>query len=631
VVQSGQAYNHLASASGHANLYGDTVTHERPGAEPVVKADPGVSAQLLAELAVDPTASTRSGTYVRSFAAELTEVGLGEIDALVGFRLPYSSAEFDLILAGVHPESGEPSYVAVELKGWDAARLEPSGLAVATGSTSRHRTLHPVVQLDKMIAYLRERAVTRDHPISGLVWFPQASDADVASLFDFVSPEGTRVFTPESREAMAVFLRSQLAPDPDRRAVGALTSTAVSEPRPLLVAAANEFKNPDEFVFLGNQELARSAVLKAAEHGTNETLIVTGPPATGKSAIATSLVAELDRRGYSVNHATGSRPATSTWRKVVGTGNPGIKVRSLFTYFNNYTGAVPCGLDVLICDEAQRVRGSSANRYTPRDRRTGVPQVVELIQAAKVSVFFLDPEQALRPGEIGTEELIASAAADNGRTVRRITLDTQFGVDGSSEYLKWTSRLLDGERRTPPIWTGGREFTVEVADTPHDLESRIRERASDGTARIVAGLCWPWDEAKPGEDLPLDIRIGDWARPWSVKGDRGVHGAPSGTLWASDPAGFGQIGSVHNVQGFEFAWTGVIIGPDLVWRTDRWVARPQENCDANLHRLDDRALDKHLRRTYGVLLSRSRKGTIIYSTDPETRQMLHQVVPSNAR
>lgn len=625
------AYNHLASARGHANLYGDTVTHERPGAGSVVKADHGASAQFLAELAAHPTARSQSDPYVRSFAAELTEAGLGEIDALAGFRLPYSSAEFDLILAGVHPQSGEPSYVAVELKDWKAAQLEPSGLAVATGSTSRHRTLHPVVQLDKMIAYLRERAVTLDHPISGLVWLPQARDADMSSLLEFESPEGTRVFTPESRAAMTGFLRAQLAPDPARRAVGALTSTPVREPRPLLVAAANEFRNHDEFVFLGNQELARSAVLAAVERGTNETLIVTGPPATGKSAIATSLVAELDRRGYSVNHATGSRPATSTWRKLVGTRYPGTKVRSLFMYFNNYIGAAPCGLDVLICDEAQRIRGNSVNRYTPRDQRTGVSQVVELIQAAKVSVFFLDPEQALRPGEIGTEELIAAAAAANGRTVRRITLDTQFGADGSSEYLKWTSRLLDGERHTPPIWTGGREFTVEVADTPHDLEARIRERACDDTARIVAGLCWPWHDAKPGEDLPLDIRIGDWARPWSVKGDRGLHGAPSSILWASDPRGFGQIGSVHNVQGFEFAWTGVIIGPDLVWRTDRWVACPEENQDTSLRRLDDRAVDKHIRRTYGVLLSRSRKGTIIYSTDPETRQMLHQAVPSNAR
>ncbi|WP_191250566.1 DUF2075 domain-containing protein [Amycolatopsis oliviviridis] len=561
---------------------------------------------------------------------ELTEAGLGEIDALANFRLPYTSAEFDLLLAGVHPQTGKHSYVAIEMKGWLAARPEHASGAVVKGLEGLRHTIHPVIQLDKMITYFRERAVASDQPISGLVWLPQARDADVCSLHEFESAEGTRVFTPESRAEMADFVRTRLAPDPSRRAVETLSSSPVREPHPLLVAAANEFKGYDEYVFLGNQELARSAVLEAAESGVNETLIVSGRPATGKSAIAISLLAELARRGYSVTHATGSRPATSTWRKVVGTENPGTKVRGLFTYFNNYSGAEPRGLDVLICDEAHRVRDTSATRYTRRDQRTGVPQVVELIQAAKVSVFFLDPEQALRPGEIGTEELIASAAVDNGRTVRRITLDEQFGADGSSEYLAWTRLLLDEQRHPLPIWTGDREFTVEIADTPQEMEARIRQQDLDGTSRIVAGLCWPWSEAKPGENLPLDIQIGDWARPWSVKGDRGVNGAPSSSHWASDPAGIGQIGSVYNVQGFEFDWTGVILGPDLVWRTDRWVAQRTENLDFGLNRLDDHAFDKHIRRTYRVLLSRSRKGTIVYSTDPETRHMLHKLVRSKA-
>lgn len=28
---------------------------------------------------------------------------------------------------------------------------------------------------------------------------------------------------------------------------------------------------------------------------------------------------------------------------------------------------------------------------------------------------------------------------------------------------------------------------------------------------------------------------------------------------------------VYTAQGFDFDWSGVIIGPDLVWRDDRWV------------------------------------------------------------
>ena len=56
-------------------------------------------------------------------------------------------------------------------------------------------------------------------------------------------------------------------------------------------------------------------------------------------------------------------------------------------------------------------------------------------------------------------------------------------------------------------------------------------------------------------------------------------GAPPAALWASDPAGFGQVGCVYTAQGFEYDWNGVIIGPDLVWRTDRWVAVRPANRD----------------------------------------------------
>ena len=48
-------------------------------------------------------------------------------------------------------------------------------------------------------------------------------------------------------------------------------------------------------------------------------------------------------------------------------------------------------------------------------------------------------------------------------------------------------------------------------------------------------------------------------------------GAPPAPLWATDPAGFSQVGCVYTAQGFEYDWNGVIFGPDFVWRTDRWV------------------------------------------------------------
>ena len=71
-------------------------------------------------------------------------------------------------------------------------------------------------------------------------------------------------------------------------------------------------------------------------------------------------------------------------------------------------------LDVLICDEAHRIRETSVNRWTKAEHRTGRPQVDELIDAARVPVFLLDEHQVVRPGELGTVEDIEEHAPTLG-------------------------------------------------------------------------------------------------------------------------------------------------------------------------------------------------------------------------
>jgi hypothetical protein len=87
-------------------------------------------------------------------------------------------------------------------------------------------------------------------------------------------------------------------------------------------------------------------------------------------------------------------------------------------------------------------------------------------------------------------------------------------------------------------------------------------------ARMAAGYCWTWSDPRPDGSLVPDARIGDWFRPWTLNGDRSVGDAPPAALWASDERGFGQVGCVYTAQGFEYEWNGVLLGRDLVWRTD---------------------------------------------------------------
>ena len=288
--------------------------------------------------------------------------------------------------------------------------------------------------------------------------------------------------------------------------------------------------------------------------------------------------------------------------------------------------AEPNDLDALILDEAHRIRETSVSRWTRAEHRTGRPQIEELLAAARVPVFLLDEFQVVRPGEQGTVEDIAEHAAAQGLSVERIHLDAQFRCGGSQEYVLWVKRLLDLEPGGPIPWIGDPHFEVQVVDSPAEMEAHLEAKLADGySARMAAGYCWPWSDPRPDGTLVPDVQLGDWRRPWNLKGDRSVGGAPAAALWATDPAGFGQVGCVYTAQGFEYDYAGVILGPDLVWRDDRWVAVRGANKDPdfrNRTKVSDQAFDRLVRNVYKVLLTRGMRGVAIYSPDEESRDYL---------
>jgi hypothetical protein len=571
-------------------------------------------------------------------AKDLVEADLGNVEVLVEHHLPLTSQRADVVLAGAHPATGQPSYVIVELKQWSSARLWEgnSDLVEVPGVLGGPRR-HPVKQVRGYCDYLVDFTRSlQDQPdaVAGIAYLHNATSPElVADLLRYPMDLHGRLFTAGTRGELLRFLRQRLSPDH----AGApfadfLISSKVAPSVQLLKVAADEVRDREQFMLLGEQQLAVDLVLHEVEMSRRadrkSVVIVTGGPGSGKSVIALSLLGELARRGRSVLHATGSRSFTQTLRQVAGHRAP--QVRSLFKYFNQFIAAEQNGLDVLILDEAHRIRQTSVDRYTRAELRTDRPQVDDLISAARVPVFLLDENQVVRPGEMGSLEQIVGHAGRLGLDVHCIELGSQFRCGGSEEYVTWVHRLLGLSDGAPEPWTGDPQFAVTVADSPEEMELLLaRQREAGYSARMSAGYCWPWSDPRPDGTLVPDVRIGDWARPWNLKGDRRVGGAPPAALWATDPAGFGQVGCVYTAQGFEYDWSGVILGPDLVWRDGRMVSRRAGNEDPdfrNRTRVSDVQFDALVRNVYKVLLTRGMVGTVLYSTDPETQHALRALV-----
>lgn len=368
-------------------------------------------------------------------------------------------------------------------------------------------------------------------------------------------------------------------------------------------------------------ERIRSTVKSGFFGRRKQVVIVRGGPGTGKSVLAINLMADLLRQGRNAHYATGSKAFTETLWEIIGT-----RSRATFKYFNSYGRAEFNEVDVLICDESHRIRETSNSRFLRRELRSTKPQLREILDAAKVSVFFIDDRQIVRPNEIGSTTHIRQQADALGAEVSEYELEVQFRCAGSDGFVNWIDNTLGVRRTANVIWDGADGFDFRIVGSPEELEETIRKRADEGfTSRVSAGFCWKWSPPQPDGTLVEDVVIGSYRRPWDAKPGNWhlAPGIPPAALWATDPNGINQIGCVYNIQGFELDYVGVIWGRDLRYDLDGqvWVGDKKQSADSVVKRSKDKFVDL-VKNTYRVLLSRGIKGCYVHFLDKDTERFV---------
>jgi len=567
---------------------------------------------------------------LRAMATVLTAGDLMSHGVVLEWQLPLTSRRLDCLITGQGPGSAANA-VIVELKQWDEVQISHVEDCVTTFVGGRLRDmLHPSRQVGQYQRYLLDVHTAFSTASVGLQACAYAHNLHYdpgSPLFDAAWADLLRQFPLYAGDRAGDLTDYLVAAVGHGEGGAVLEEVLRGKYRPhkrLLDHTASVIRNEPAYVLLDEQLVVFNTILaKVRARGLGNqrsTIIVRGGPGTGKSVIAVNLVAELSAQGHVTHHATGSKAFTENLRKTVGS-----RASALFKYFNSYTGGAD--LDVLVCDEAHRIRETSNNRYTKAIDRSTRPQVEELITAAKVSVFLLDDLQVVRPGEIGSGELIKQAAERLGSSVAELELDAQFRCNGSDAYLKWIDTTL-GVRPTPQVlWDPSDLFDFDVVDSVQELEALVRSKAATGqTARLSAGFCWPWSSPRPDGTLVDDVRFNGWSMPWNAKPDAGrlAAGIPKSNYWATDPRGVEQVGCVYTAQGFEYDFAGVIWGKDLVHRPrEGWVGQPSFSYDSVVKRAgrNDSFTDL-VKHTYRVLLTRGLRGCAVCFQDDQTRDFV---------
>ena len=572
------------------------------------------------------------GVRVARAAAVAERTGSAESEPYLAteYHLPLSGQRIDVLLCG-RDALGSARAMVVELKQWSRVALEDEFSTNVVVDGDEH--LHPCEQAQGYVEWLREyhgACVDEGVAIDGCSFAHNLEGAGAAALRDErFAPllSECPLFTRTQPDALAEHVAARVSNGDGMSVLDRMTG-AKFRPSPRVLQNLERVLTFEErWHLLGDQRRAynaiRAAIERAQRTGRRTSFVVRGGPGTGKTVIAIQLLADALRRGWGAAHSTGGKEFTTALR---------ARFRGadrLFRWNLDLRTAPYQGLDLLLVDEAHRVRATSDTRWTKTSERGLKSQTRELLDAARVVVFLLDENQFVRPDEVGSMGLLESTSRDTGTRLVTYDLATQFRCGGCAEYVEWVDALLGFNPNTPQSW--GAAYRLELTASTTDLDALLddAERKSE-SARLVAGFCWEWSPVKPDGALEPDVVIGEWTRPWNAKPVDKKHYPPHRhpyTLWAETDAGRAQIGCIYSAQGFEFDQVGVIWGKDLVWRNGAWVAQKEYSRDRPVRGAVN--MVDLVRNAYRVLLTRGIRGTRLLCIDDETRDHIAATIPTS--
>jgi len=574
--------------------------------------------------------------------SDVLDIGsLHDHGILLEYQLPLSSKRIDCIVCG-EDDRDRANAVIVELKQWDRCEHTDADKLVRcwVGGQTRD-VLHPSVQVGQYRQYLEDThgafhegsAPVRLSACTYLHNYVVGKGDPIISAKFTAAIEQDPLFDADGAEPLSSYLGSRLARGKGRTILQRVEESRFRPSRKLMDYVSTTIRSHSPWILLDEQlvvfERIRSTVKSGLFGRRKQVIIVRGGPGTGKSVLAINLMAELLRERRNAHYATGSKAFTETLWDIIGT-----RARATFKYFNSYGRAEFNEVDVLICDESHRIRETSAGRFTKAALRSSKAQVREILDAAKVAVFFIDDHQIVRPNEIGSTTHIRQHAEACNAAISEYELEVQFRCAGSDGFVNWIDNTLGVRRTANVIWDGTDGFDFRIVGSPEELETAIRARAKEGfTARVAAGFCWPWSDPRQDGTLVEDVVIGSFRRPWDAKPGAShlAPGIPTASLWATDPNGINQIGCVYNIQGFELDYIGVIWGKDLRYNLDdqTWVGDKTQSADSVVKRSMDRFVDL-VKNTYRVLLSRGIKGCYVHFLDRDTERFVRSRMESRA-
>ncbi len=553
----------------------------------------------------------------------------------IEFQIPLTSKRIDFIITGLNDLKKE-QVIIIELKQWSTAQLTDKDAIVKTrfqfGETE---TAHPSYQAWSYASMIYNyNSTVQDEEISII---PCAylhnynPDTVIKNVFYKYYLDKAPVFLKPDAIKLRDFIKNHIKYGDDKDILYKIENGRIRPSKQLVDSLSSMLKGNNEFIMIDDQKVVYETAISISHKSKidkKSVLIVEGGPGTGKSVVAINLLVNLTKLGLVTKYIS----KNSAPREVYSARLSGVKkkteINNLFGGTGSFIDIESNTYDVLLVDEAHRL-----NLKSGLYQNLGDNQIIEIIDASKFSVFFVDDDQRIHIKDIGSCDYIESIAHQKGAVVKKLKLESQFRCNGSDGFLAWLDNTLQ-LRETANIRLTKDDFDFKVFKDINELKKTIFEKnIINNKSRLVAGYCWDW--VSSNNDLLTDINIPEFnfGMKWNLKKD--------GSTWIIGEDSINEIGCIHTCQGLELDYVGVIIGEDLRFENDTLITDvlKRSSNDRSImgikkllmeNRLKALSIaDKIIKNTYRTLMTRGMKGCYVYCCDENVANYLQSRIEEN--
>ena len=551
----------------------------------------------------------------------------------VEYRLNGRKFRIDFMISGLD-ECDKESLVIVELKQWSDIQFSDLADHVKTfvGGALRDER-HPSYQAWSYESHLRqfnEYVYSNNLSVNSCAYLHNCEKGNVIRDPRYVGElNKAPIFIKGELSGLRDLIKARIKTGAGPAALERIDASPIRPSKQLADAVGSMLKGNEEFVLLDEQKTVLEKIVNASTKGMvdrKQVLIIKGGPGTGKSVISINALSRLSGLRMNARYITPNAAPRAVFESKLQETIAGVGLQDLFSGSGVYAGVRKDSFDVLIVDEAHRLK--LRGQWT----KGGVNQIQEIIHASRTSVFFIDEAQKVTWKDIGEIASIEEFALAAGAEVEHLELTSQFRCGGSDDFMAWLDNAL-GVRFEPDSYFSPGKFDFKIVDSPTELHKIIKEKNQvNNKSRVVAGYCWEWVSRKDNSLSDIEFPKFGFEADWNL--------TEYGSRWIIDAESIEEIGCIHTCQGLELDYVGVIIGPDLVAAGGHLVTDPSARAksDKSLNgykknlKIDavvaNAKADEIIRNTYRTLMSRGMKGCYVYFTDEATASYFKDLLPT---